>query len=71
MAEQKDFYRVYTIREAIQALRDIANKLPTGYDSVFTTGVFEGNYTHQMHQFFVDKETNSAFIGYEMHEGGD
>ena len=41
---------------------------PKGLDTVITTGDFEGNYQHQLHEMMTDGG-KSLFLGYEMHEG--
>lgn len=61
-------YKTYTIKELIEVLTYLAkNKLDKGMNSPVYLGDFEGNYTHKKMEVMLD--TDSAFLGYEMHEG--
>lgn len=67
-ATVKETYRAITIRDLMEMVAMDPKSFPKGLDTVITTGDFEGNYQHQLHEMMTDGG-KSLFLGYEMHEG--
>jgi len=61
-------YKKLTVRELVEIVTNDKKAFPNGLDTIITSGDFEGNYQHQMHEVMTDGG-KSVFLGYEMHEG--
>ena len=63
-------YKTLTVRDLIDFVSNDAKNFPKGVDTPITSGDFEGNYHHVLHELMTDHlgKKEAVFIGYEMHE---
>lgn len=61
-------YKKVTVRDLVDFVSNDKKNFPKGLDTPITSGDFEGNYYHLLHELMTDSG-KSVFIGYEMHEG--
>lgn len=68
----EDVYRAMTVNDLIKFIETHKEDFPKGLDTVIMSGDFEGNYTHEKHEFqLIDNVPdygNVVCLGYEMHE---
>lgn len=68
-------YKVITIQDLINFVKDNKDIFPKGLDTNIMTADFEGNYLHEKHEIYNDYDKNKykSFIVlcYEMHENYD
>lgn len=68
-------YKVITIQDLINFVKDNKDIFSKGLDTSIMTADFEGNYLHEKHEIYCDNDLNKygSFIVlcYEMHENYD
>ncbi|MBO7102286.1 MAG: hypothetical protein J6W02_01230 [Bacteroidaceae bacterium] len=69
MENEKDEYRMITVRDMVEAVSD-RKQFPLGLDTPVISGDFEGNYTHLKHELEHQLEGKIHYLvmAYEMHE---
>lgn len=68
-------YRRITVKDLVDAVKADPKAFPKGMNTAILSGDFEGNYTHEKHEVFIEDRYNNIgpalFLGYEMHEDYD
>lgn len=60
-------YKTLTVKDLVDIVNADKKNFPLGMDTPITSGDFEGNYYHKMHEPMTDRG-KAIFLGYEMHE---
>lgn len=68
--KMSESYKTITVKDLVNFVSNDKKNFPQGLDTPITSGDFEGNFHHVLHELFIDKlgEKEAVFIGYEMHE---